>query len=360
MPADYRDRMAYPPRASVPRIAAEREQNLSRILGQHLEGIATQTKVFTINDNRRAGFRFAPAVNGQGWIEVDLPQPTSLDAGPVPLFRERDTQDCYLASIEVTDVLIIGIDPSTLPLGLTLSPTRASTRAAWYSLAFVLRAAGAKLLDVDHQELQAGIRSVRHLASDTEPVGQVFIGDSLANGAGYATYLGRDEILPDVLATARDLVREWENEQAHRCDSACYDCLRDYWNLPFHGLLDWRLAGDLLDMMIEGAFSRDRRWVDLRETSLSDLQAAFPSLEQRSFEGRVCLADNRNGKVLIPRHPLEEPSLDRLSVELADVVAAASDAGFNLDDGSIHLERSTTFDMLRRPAWVAEGVFGVH
>ena len=71
-PADYRDRMAYPSRAGQPRISADRAEAMTGRYGTTLEGVSGQTRVFSINDNRKlrpapGGFRFAPAVNGHGW-----------------------------------------------------------------------------------------------------------------------------------------------------------------------------------------------------------------------------------------------------------------------------------------------------
>lgn len=356
-PADYRDQMAFPPRASQPRISTEREESLERLHGDNIEGLATQTKVYTINDNRGVGFCFGRQTHGEGWIEVNLPTPTSLEAGPTPRFDAHQTVDCYLASIEVTDVLIVGLDASRVPAGVTLSPVRASTRAAWYSLAFLLRVAGARLLDIDEQELQAGIRSIRHQASDREPVGQVFIGDALANGAGYATHLGEHDTFATLLHRARRLVEEWEDASRHPCDSACYECLKDYSNVPFHGLLDWRLAADLLDLMMRGAFDRRRRWEQLEHNAIEDVTQGFENFARVILDQRPCLEETSARRVIIPRHPLEDPHFDFLSNELAEVVAAAVSRGFTADDGRIHLEASTTFDLLRRPAWVIAEAF---
>ena len=36
---------------------------------------------------------------------------------------------------------------------------------------------------------------------------------------------------------------------AHRCDSACYLCLKNYGNMRSHGILDWRLALDLANVI---------------------------------------------------------------------------------------------------------------
>ena len=39
--------------------------------------------------------------------------------------------------------------------------------------------------------------------------------------------------------------------EAHeaKCDSSCYDCLRDYGNVAVHGLLDWRAGLELAEIL---------------------------------------------------------------------------------------------------------------
>ncbi|MEY4902419.1 MAG: hypothetical protein RLZZ292_234, partial [Bacteroidota bacterium] len=34
-------------------------------------------------------------------------------------------------------------------------------------------------------------------------------------------------------------------KEHQKCSSSCYDCLRDYYNQQYHGLLNWRIALDL-------------------------------------------------------------------------------------------------------------------
>jgi hypothetical protein len=199
---------------------------------------------------------------------------------------------------------------------------------------------------------------VRHRASDREPVGQVFLGDSLANGAGYATYLGREDVFPGLLGAARELLTGWEDPSRHDCDSACYDCLKDYWNLPFHGLLDWRLAGDLLDLMMHGTYDPVRRWTALDNEALEATREAFPRLARETFGQRVCLVEPDRNIVIIPRHPLEDPHPDHLSPELASVIGEVVQRGYTIEGGHVYLERSTTFDLLRRPAEVIGQAFG--
>ena|SRR5215813_8479110 len=62
-------------------------------------------------------------------------------------------------------------------------------RAALYSFGFLARRAAADRLDVHERELRVGLRVLRDAAGDV--VGQIFISDSLENGAGYSSLLGQ-------------------------------------------------------------------------------------------------------------------------------------------------------------------------
>ena len=125
------------------------------------------------------------------------------------------------------------------PHGPTETPE--GRRGAWYSLAFLLRTVTAAQLDIQALELTGGIYSgVRH----DVPTTFAFLADTLENGAGFSTHLGE----PDVLAKLLDNVDDYlhglkQPAHANDCSASCYKCLRDYSNMAYHALLDWRLAG---------------------------------------------------------------------------------------------------------------------
>jgi DEAD/DEAH box helicase domain-containing protein len=147
-------------------------------------------------------------------------------------------------------VLLVGIDrwPThwfASPEAVPGRPDSVTGRAAWFSFAFLLRTAAAALLDVDVAEVQAGTRTVR--ADDGRVHGQAFLCDTLENGAGYCRYLAHPTHTAELLGKAADVVDKWTAPaHAGRCDTSCNDCLRDFYNMPYHGLLDWRLAADML------------------------------------------------------------------------------------------------------------------
>ena len=70
-------------------------------------------------------------------------------------------------------------------------------RAALYSLGFMMRRAAAVGLDIDERELKVGLRIVRDANGDVR--GEIFISDSLENGAGYSSHLGTPAAAEDLL-----------------------------------------------------------------------------------------------------------------------------------------------------------------
>ena len=140
--------------------------------------------------------------------------------------------------------------------GRRADPRMATGRAALYSLAFMLRRAAAVFLDIQDYELKAGIRSLEDAAGATV-TGQIFLCDTLENGAGYATHLGSGNVMEELLAMiSRPSAREFFDRlmapgHAEVCDTSCPDCLRSYSNLSYHSLLDWRLGVDMAALALD-------------------------------------------------------------------------------------------------------------
>src|SRR5688572_11550973 len=154
-------------------------------------------------------------------------------------------------------MMILGIN--NYGQGRAADPRTPSGRAALYSLAFMLRRAAAVRLDIQDYELKAGIRSHEDPAALGSVMGQVFLSDTLENGAGYATHLGTaattEELLQMISQPTPSQFYNRMNEPAHAvaCDTSCPDCLRSYSNLAYHNLLDWRLAVDMAALALDGA-----------------------------------------------------------------------------------------------------------
>src|SRR5207244_3661175 len=123
-------------------------------------------------------------------------------------------------SVKETDLLVLGIHQ--WPSGIFASPTGVNGRAALYSFGFLLRRAAADLLDVDERELKVGLRVVQ---SQGQISGQVFISDSLENGAGYSSRLGDPVRMQQLLeyVTGVGNTTFYAPLVAHSCQTSCPD-----------------------------------------------------------------------------------------------------------------------------------------
>ncbi len=219
-----------------------------------------QGRIHVINDNGGRLFHFSQEPWAGSEAMVDIAAANSAEekhamsigrAASRPLTPTGPTVACALAAISETDMMLLGV--RDYGPGRNADPRTPQGRAALYSLAFMLRRAAAVYLDIQEYELKAGIRSHENSALGSV-VGQVFLSDTLENGAGYATHLGTPTVAQELLEMiAQPTVRDFHNRlvdapHADACNTSCPDCLRSYSNLAYHSLLDWRLAIDMVSV----------------------------------------------------------------------------------------------------------------
>ena len=228
-----------------------------------------------------------------------------------------NTYRIALLSKRRTDVLLAGLQ--RWPSGVFADPRTLEGRAALYSFAFWLRAAACAFLDVDPDELQAGFQTT---AEGDRVIGQAFLFDRLENGAGYCPHLAQPEVFSKLLEqedwtqSNNSLAARWlKHLHQETCDTSCNNCLRDYYNLAYHGLLDWRLALDMARLLrdAEAPLGLDTPWEG--EEQVNPWQrlverALPPLLENLGFQRASqsfplpVWTGNRQREVRIVRHPL--------------------------------------------------------
>ena len=310
--------------------------NTQRITESHLiYSVQHQENVYTVNDNRGKLYHFGPWPGSDGLRHHDdLQLPASR---AVALFART-----------ITDVLTISLDPDSLGVGIRLDMRKnrgldaTSRRAAWTSLAFLIRASACKYLDVDNIELLAGTRPVLR---GGQQVTEVFLADALENGAGYASKLGREAEFP---AFVHDIVRR-RVPDFHRggrqtpCDSSCYECIMDYESRAYHGLLDWRLAKDLVSAGLFGAemVTLGTHWKSVTTMGIERFSKAF-QYEVTEIGGLPCAVSP--GRIaVVPVHPLWNLDQPEQVPELQRVVVAATEAGYQWKPVDV-------FELVRRPS----------
>jgi len=257
-----------------------------RVLGFSVQ--AGSARLYYLNENGHRGFTFDRDPSGRGLIVT-----SPLSSGQRPA-HASDARVVSLGAAVMSDVLLIGPSwpqppgwshfmPVLTPLDRLVSTAR---RAGWLSLAYTLRNAAAILFDVARDEIETGVHLRRHESGQLFP--EVFLADTLANGAGYMNQFQDTAVFAALLDSARRLVSGWDQVEDHDCDTSCHRCLRDYSNAPLHPVLDWRLGADLLSLLTDGNISRDR-WRANRERAAAAAVASFPDWSgwEWSPEGQV-------------------------------------------------------------------------
>ncbi|MCG8350473.1 MAG: hypothetical protein MI924_22125, partial [Chloroflexales bacterium] len=250
-PQDFDGQFEWQPRATRPSLGIEQSTNPTTAANCSVATLYDD--IVSINDNGgKGGFDFRPArVYGKQKQGTYAVIPDDAQANTAAIDRVTvygNAARVALVSRRKTDILLIDID--RWPDGVFADPTTVEGRAAWYSFAFWLRTAAGAHMDVDPQELQAGFRSLPG-QSNFPVIGQAFLSDQLENGAGYCRFLGQTMEYIQLLSQADPAVpgsiaEKWLGSHEHSgCDTSCNLCLRDFYNLPYHGLLDWRLALDM-------------------------------------------------------------------------------------------------------------------
>ncbi len=339
----FNGQFEWTPRATRARMPIPKDEPPWRLAANGAYRIhATSDLIYSINDNDGKDFLFQRMKGSNAWLV-----PETLPPNPKrPYEVEGPVDRRALASSSDTDVLLVGLQSGQIMAGIDLNPSRLPQRAAWYSFGFMLRDTAARMLDVDRQELQVGLRPRQR---DQVPDAEIFLCDTLQNGAGYATYLGRDEVFADLLQRCIDDRARLEGHgiDGSSCDSACYDCLRDFSNLPYHGLLDWRLALDMARLARGETIRLEGYWQPLATQLVAGFADAFGWSPQQigPLGGLV-----RRGTALIVAHPLWNTRVSYMADDLAEAVVEAEAQGFR-QTGTRRWRVIDLFEVARRPAW---------
>ena len=351
-PQDFDGQFEWQPRSTRPSLSVDAQVGSPASL-LNASVYAFNDNIISVNDNGgESGFDFQLAsIFGR-------PEPGAYAVSPENDKNVTTSGTKYriaLLSRRKTDVLLVNLNQWFT--GVFANPTTVVGRAAWYSFAFWLRFAAASFLDVDALELQAGFRS---LGQNGVIVGQAFLCDQLENGAGYCKHLAQTQVFQQLMAQANpsipnSIASVWLNPQVHGgdCDTSCNLCLRDYQNLAYHGLLDWRLALDMARLVSKATSVVDlsSSWGNnnLPNPWLSLVQGAVPATLQRLGYGSPTPFKTLTGYVhqnpkrqaiLILRHPLWQDDHPEWIAALAE--AQVQYPGYEVSDAN-------PFMVLRRP-----------
>ena len=341
---DYKEDFEWPSRNSIPRLAQDRSNSTySSNEVYNITYSCQEGDVYALNDRNGDLFTFIKARDEyQGWIEK-----SAVKDGFIPSLTSIEEQ-VALAAIKNTEVLIIS--PVNINMGMSFDPIELGSRSGLISFGFLFRRVATMLLDVDSDEIQLGIRSFYNNGTDSL-TGQIFFADRLINGAGYAKYLSQETVMKKILDDICGDLTYIPKLLSHVCDSSCYDCLRTYENMSYHGILDWRLGLDAAHFLRDGKTPKiGTQWLDLVERSLKNLIDNYEELEHEWYSGVPALKFQIDGNKIIAlfAHPFWNiKNEDYFTKELSEATAEAELLADKIKYYNI-------FDLVRRPTWVIQ------
>jgi DEAD/DEAH box helicase/Helicase conserved C-terminal domain len=331
-PKDFDGDFAWTPRAVTARASAEWDKLTAQRPAASVV-YSGPARRFVINDNAGRLFDFQPAAGTSRNPRGGLPWGGYVSTAAIgadllePAAGTGDHLQVALGTAQPTDFLFIGPQrPVVAEDGIRLDLTATARqpcgardaiegrRAAWYSFAFLARTAAAVYLDVQPAELTAGITSG---LTDGQPTAMAFLADTLENGAGFSTHLGTPAILPEFTAAiGKYLLSLDEADHAGVCTASCYRCLRDYNNMAYHTLLDWRLARDLFSLLqgrhlvpdAQREHAAMARWARSYKAEQLDGTPAAAAVLRQPYGDDI---------TVIARHPLEAAENNLIAPRLA-------------------------------------------
>lgn len=306
-------------------------------------------QVCILNDNAGQLFQFERLASGQTWVTRDAVNQINaqrfearLATVPVQYAVGIEPDVRALGSLKQTDLLVLGLH--NVPTTLNLDPRRVEGRAALYSFGFLLRRAAASWLDVNEWELRVGLRVVRGPPGNV--LGQVFLSDALENGAGYCSQFASTPQIEELLHGAAELAKSlndpaFAGNHADRCQTSCPDCLRDYSNLAWHNILDWRMAFDIARLALDATATVDfttPHWQPLVTTATDSYCHALGWTPARFGEVPAARSGTRGEFIVHPLWADRHPAVLQAQTE-------AATAGIT----QLSQPPKTLFELVRRP-----------
>jgi DEAD/DEAH box helicase domain-containing protein len=308
--------------------------------GKLFEGGRVTTKGYRDRNGQLTGL---PVLDNQ-WISTNFINTVST--------YQPESEKIAIAARKTTDVL--RFRPASVYPGLNLDPVHSRpgcVKAAIYSAAFLLRAAVAETLDIDPDEIE--ICSFQRLELNGIHVGETALSDRLENGSGFVRWIADEwnSVLQGILSPDDPYsfpMKVISDSHRSKCDSACYDCLRVYRNMNYHGLLDWRLGLSYLRLLhdpqyscgLDGQFTTPEQdgWLNFAAEQSRNFADQF-KYKSRTW-GRLPGFEAGKWKVIIV-HPLWDTENPKgILAEAVDAAGGKSKANY-ID----------TFNLLRRPGW---------
>jgi len=296
------------------------------------------------------------------WLENDLSGNNTPTQG-----SEEETLS--LVSGKVTEVF--RLEPINLPLTIEIDPfspnkfKSSASKGSFYSATFLLQRTLAANLDIDPEEIEiAAIESIA-LPELNGVTGRrsasIVLTDELPNGSGFVKqlYTKFDYYVKRCIEPINNDEERYNYNiiQNRTCKDASYQDLKNYRNMSFHPLLDWRLGVGLLRLMYDSNYTSGLKEDDYSKPELLDWKNFALEIQQQFVDS---FSENIVGttfgelkgftlygvhKVIIV-HPFWNVSVNQPEENILTI--AMAEAGIE------NVYFIDTFNLHRRPSWCYE------
>jgi DEAD/DEAH box helicase domain-containing protein len=296
------------------------------------------------------------------WLENDL-------SGNNTPIQGSEEEMLSLVSGKVTEVF--RLEPINFPLTIEVDPfstnkfKSSSSKGAFYSASFLLQRTLSASLDIDPEEIEiAAIESIELPELDGvtgRRSASIVLTDELPNGSGFVKqlYSRFDNYIRRCIEPINNDEERYNYNilQNRTCKDASYQDLKNYRNMSFHPLLDWRLGAGLLRLMADNTYTSGLKEEDYSKPELLDWKDFALELQQQffdSFSENVTMSTFgglpgftlfQDFKVIIV-HPFWNTSINQ--PEETILTRAIADAGIE------NIYFIDTFNLHRRPSWCYE------
>lgn len=280
---------------------------------------------------------------------------------------ENKSYNIALATNKKTEIL--RISPNYVPTELNLTMAHHGVRAGFYSAAFLLQRTLADKLDIDPTEIEIAEIVSKKIDNSARKAAEIILTDELPNGSGFVRQLYNDfqnvlnELLnPNLTGKIDSYLSIIHSPEHEKCETACYDCLRVFRNMNYHGLLDWRLGLSIIRILSDRTYlcgadnNYDKKFIEIKHwkkqaTVLRDIFAdCFNLSEKTSISDIPAIKHGKNSRdIIIIVHPLWDMDMENFqseswitSFKLELLNAIGKDGKLSIID---------TFNLQRRPGW---------
>jgi ATP-dependent helicase YprA (DUF1998 family) len=334
-------------------------------------GYSDQEQTWKINNNGSFEKQFKGQYYQQTRYDAELPNQwleSDLSGNNIPIQGTME-ETLSLVSGKVTEVF--RLEPLNFPLTIEVDPfssnkfKSSSSKGSFYSAAFLLQRTLSSNLDIDPEEIEiAAIESIE-LPEFNGVTGRrsasIVLTDELPNGSGFVKQLYGN--FPNYLRRCTEPINNDEERynydilQNRACKDASYQDLKNYRNMSFHPLLDWRLGVGLLRLMADSNYTSGLKDEDYFKPELLDWKNFALELQQQFI---VSFSENVVGSTFgelqgftlyevykaIIVHPFWNTSIHQPEENILTRAMAVA--------GIENVYFIDTFNLHRRPSWCYE------